>query len=377
MSGAGPAPAPPEIRPNPHPRRSMSRYEDVQETLRQRPRTWLVTGVAGFIGSNLLDALLDLGQTVVGLDDFSTGHTRNLEDALRGDPARLRRFRFIEGDIRDLRAARDACRGADFVLHHAALGSVPLSIEQPLLANDVNVNGFLSVLTAARDAGVERFVYAASSATYGDDPVLPKTEDSIGRALSTYAVTKHVNELYARVFQRNYGIQTVGLRYFNIFGRRQDPEGPYAAVIPIWVKNLLTGAPCVINGDGENTRDFCHVDNVVPANLLAATAAGEATDQVYNVACGERTTLNELFGLIRDGLALHRPALRARTPLHREPREGDIRESHADIARIRALLGYEPTHDVASGLRAALEWYADDFARRGEAVEAPVKVAVA
>ncbi|HEV2146637.1 MAG TPA: SDR family oxidoreductase [Longimicrobiaceae bacterium] len=341
----------------------MSRYEEVKEDLRLRPRTWLVTGVAGFIGSNLLDALLDLGQTVVGMDNFATGHARNLDDALRGDPDRLCRFRFLEADIRDPEACREACRGVDHVLHHAALGSVPLSMEQPLLANDVNVNGFLAVLSAARDAGTRRFVYAASCAVYGDDPSLPKTEDAVGRALSPYAVTKHVNELYAGVFQRSYGIPTVGLRYFNIFGRRQDPEGPYAAVIPIWVRNLLTGEPCAINGDGENSRDFCYVENVVQANLLAATAPDEATGEVYNVACGERTTLNRLFGLIRDGLARHHPSLGEVRPLYREARPGDIRESQADITRIRARLGFEPTHSVADGLHEALAWYAEDLAR--------------
>ncbi|HEX2187793.1 MAG TPA: SDR family oxidoreductase [Longimicrobiaceae bacterium] len=349
----------------------------MKESLRRNPRRWLVTGAAGFIGSNLVETLLDLDQTVVGMDDFSTGHARNLEDALRGDPARARRFRFLEADIRDPDAVRDACRGVDSVLHHAALGSVPRSIELPLLANDVNVNGFLNVLAAALEAGAERFVYAASSATYGDDPVLPKTEDSIGRALSPYAVTKHVNELYAGVFERCYGIRTVGLRYFNVFGRRQDPEGPYAAVIPIWVRNLLTGVPCVVNGDGENTRDFCHVDNVVQANLLAATAPAEATDRVYNVACGERTTLNELYATIRDGLALRRPALRACAPRYGPPREGDVRESQADIARIRDLLGYEPTVGVADGLREALEWYAEDLARRGGESAEPALGAVA
>ena len=337
----------------------MSRYEEVKDLLRRNPRTWLVTGAAGFIGSNLVDALLDLGQTVVGMDNFSTGHARNLDEALRGDPARLHRFRLVEGDIRDLRACREACRGVDHVLHHAALGSVPLSLEQPLLANDVNVNGFLSVLTAARDAGVRRFVYAASSATYGDSPGLPKTEDDIGRALSPYAVTKHVNELYAGVYQRAYGIQTVGLRYFNIFGRRQDPEGPYAAVIPIWVRSLLAGEPCAINGDGENSRDFCYVANVVQANLLAATVAGQdALGEVCNVAYGGRTTLNELFEAIRACAARENPDAASAEPHYGPFRRGDVLHSQADIAKARRLLGYAPTHSLADGLEASVGWYA-------------------
>jgi UDP-N-acetylglucosamine 4-epimerase len=352
----------------------MTRYHSVQDALRSNPRHWLVTGAAGFIGSNLVESLLDLGQTVTGLDNFATGHRRNLDAALRGDPARSRRFSFIEGDIRDLECCRAACAGADVVLHHAALGSVPRSIDDPITSHQVNVDGFLHMLVAARDSAVRRVVYAASSATYGDHPGLPKREDEIGRALSPYAVTKHANELYAGVFQRAYGLESIGLRYFNVFGRRQDPSGPYAAVIPLWVEELLNGRACFINGDGGTSRDFCYVDNVVQANVLAAMAGEEgSTDQVYNVACGERTTLNALFGMIRDGLAAHLPSLSAAEPVFREERGGDVRHSQADITRIRQRLGYEPTHSVAEGLAVALEWYVEQNSAQGsEAVPACV-----
>ena len=341
----------------------MSRYAETTETLRARPRRWLVTGAAGFIGSNLVEALLEMGQTVVGLDNFATGHRRNLDAAVAGDPGRRRRFRFMEEDIRDLRSCREACEGADVVLHHAALGSVPRSLEDPVATNAANVDGFLHMLVAARDTGVSRFVYAASSSTYGDHPGLPKVEDRIGRPLSPYAVTKYVNELYADVFARAYGVRSVGLRYFNVFGRRQDPEGAYAAVIPRWVARLLAGEVCEVNGDGATTRDFCYVDNVVQANVLAAAATAEAAlGQVYNVACGERTTLLELFRMIRDGLAALRPELGGARPVHLPARAGDIRHSQADIGKIRSLLGYEPTHTVAQGLAEALPWYAADLA---------------
>ncbi|HEX2188375.1 MAG TPA: SDR family oxidoreductase [Longimicrobiaceae bacterium] len=342
----------------------VRRVERVREELRARPRTWLVTGAAGFIGSALVEALLELGQSVVGMDNFATGHRRNLEEVRAGAGESAGRLRFVEGDIRDPRACRDACAGVDVVLHQAALGSVPRSLADPVATNQVNVDGFLNVILAAREAGVGRFVYAASSSTYGDHPGLPKTEGVIGRPLSPYAVSKYVNELYAGVFQRAYGLETIGLRYFNVFGRRQDPDGAYAAVIPRWVGSLLTGRECRINGDGETSRDFCYVDNVVQANLLAATTDDpDATDQVYNVACGERTTLNELFAAIRDELAVERPELACAEPVHGDFRAADIRHSHADISKIRSRLGYRPTHRVREGLREALDWYVDFFSR--------------
>jgi UDP-N-acetylglucosamine 4-epimerase len=336
----------------------MSAYTELQDDLRRQPRTWLVTGVAGFIGSNLLQALLELDQRVAGLDNFATGHRRNLDEVrdLVG-AARWERFRFIEGDIREPADCAAACSGVDYVLHQAALGSVPRSLADPAATNAANITGFLNMLVAARDAGVARFVYAASSSTYGDHPALPKVEDVIGRPLSPYAVTKLVNELYAEVFGRCYGMATVGLRYFNVFGARQDPEGAYAAVIPKWVAALLRGDAVFINGDGETSRDFCYVANAVQANLLAAasTDAGSA-NQVYNVAVGDRTTLNTLFTLLRDGLAGQGvdPAAQA---IYRDFRAGDVRHSQADVGKARALLGYEPTHALREGLGEALPWY--------------------
>ncbi|HEV2131790.1 MAG TPA: NAD-dependent epimerase/dehydratase family protein [Longimicrobiaceae bacterium] len=339
----------------------MSRYEQVKQALRAEPRRWLVTGGAGFIGSNLVEFLLSLDQEVVGLDSFATGHWHNLKDVRASVGEKAANLHFIEGDIRDQEVCAAACRGVDFVLHQAALGSVPRSLDDPIATNQANVDGFLHMLVAARDAGVRRFVYAASSSTYGDHPGLPKVEERIGKPLSPYAVTKYVNELYASVFQRAYGLESIGLRYFNVFGRRQDPEGAYAAVIPRWVGNLLRGEPCRVNGDGETSRDFCYIDNVLQANLLAATAEGDlGTDQVYNVAYGERTTLNELFYLIRDGLAEHRPELARVQPVYHEFRPGDVRHSQADIGKIRRRLGYVPTHSVQRGLREALHWYLAD-----------------
>lgn len=336
---------------------SDSRYADVREEMMGAPRRWLVTGAAGFIGSNLVETLLRLDQEVVGLDNFSTGHSRNLDEVRAAVGDRAERFHFIEGDIRDLDTCRAACDGVGLVLHQAALGSVPRSLADPITSNASNVTGFLNVLVAARDAGVRRLVYAASSSTYGDHPGLPKVEDVIGRPLSPYAVTKYVNELYASVFQRSYGLETVGLRYFNVFGRRQDPAGAYAAVIPRWVANLLNGEPCRINGDGETSRDFCYIENVVQANLLAATVDTGATDQVYNVAVGERTTLNSLFRMIRDGLAEHDPEIAGAEPEYRAFRPGDVRHSLADISKARAQLGYAPTHSVREALGEALLWY--------------------
>jgi len=339
----------------------MRRYEEIRREVRASPKVWLVTGAAGFIGSNLVEALLRLDQRVVGLDNFSTGYPHNLEDVRAQVGEDLwTRFRFLEGDIRDLETCRTACEEVDYVLHQAALGSVPRSIDDPVTTNASNVTGFLHMLVAARDAGVERFVYAASSSTYGDHPGLPKVEDRIGTPLSPYAVTKYVNELYAKVFEDTYGIETVGLRYFNVFGRRQDPDGAYAAVIPKWVGNLLDSRPCVIHGDGETSRDFCYVDNVVQVNLLAALVGGEGvTGEVYNVAVGDRTTLNELFETIRDGLAELVPALAATGAQYGPFRPGDVRHSQADVSKARERLGYAPTHTVRQGLREALQWYAE------------------
>lgn len=328
-------------------------------SLQDSPKTWLVTGVAGFIGSNLLEQLLNLDQAVVGLDNFSTGKQRNLDEVKALVSAdRWARFRFVEGDIRDPDACRQVCSGVDYVLHEAALGSVPRSLEDPIATNENNVTGFLNMLVAARDAGSKRFVYAASSSTYGDHAALPKIEARIGRPLSPYAVTKYVNELYADVFARCYGLQTVGLRYFNIFGPRQDPDGAYAAVIPKWVSSLLRREPVYINGTGETSRDFCFVRNAIQANLLAATAARpEAVDQVYNVAVNARTTLLELFTLLRDGLAVRHPHLKDVQPVHRGFRAGDVLHSQADIDKARLLLGYMPTHTIGQGLAESLAWY--------------------
>jgi len=323
------------------------------------PRSWLVTGSAGFIGSHLTQQLLELGQKVVSLDNFATGYRRNLDEVRAAlTPAQWRRHRFIEADIRDLNACRDACTGIDIVLHQAALGSVPRSLSDPLATHAANVDGFLNMLVAARDAGVRRFVYAASSSTYGDHPGLPKVEDAIGRPLSPYAVTKLVNELYAEVFARCYGVETIGLRYFNIFGARQDPDGAYAAVIPGWTRAMLVGEEVAINGDGETSRDFCYVDNAVQANLLAgATEDPAAVNQVYNVAVDDRTSLKELFELLRAELARSVPSVASVTPVYRDFRPGDVRHSQANIAKARRLLGYAPTHFLADGIRAAMPWY--------------------
>ena len=327
--------------------------------LRARPLRWLVTGSAGFIGSHLLEALLRLEQEVVSIDNYATGHRRNLEE-VREDvgPELWRRHTFYEADIVDLQACADACRGVDVVLHQAALGSVPRSIEDPLRTHAANATGFLNMLVAARDAGVARFVYAASSSTYGDSSALPKVEHSIGRPLSPYAVTKLVDELYADVFSRCYDVASIGLRYFNVFGRRQDPQGAYAAVIPRWVDAMLSGTPIVIHGDGETTRDFCHVANVVQANLLAAIAARpEAGGEVFNIAVGGRTSLNNLVSVLSELVLERHPGLNVSPPRYDAFRSGDVRHSQADIGKARRLLGYDPIHDVRSGLREVLPWY--------------------
>jgi UDP-N-acetylglucosamine 4-epimerase len=338
---------------------SMTSYQRACDVLAGAPRTWLVTGAAGFIGSNLLQELLNLGQRVVGLDNFATGHRINLDQTAAAVGAeRWKNFRFIEGDICDLETCSDAVQSVDYVLHQAALGSVPRSIKEPTRTNQVNIDGFVNMLVAARDARVKRFVYAASSSTYGDHPALPKREDTIGRPLSPYAVTKYVNELYADVFARQYGLGSIGLRYFNIFGPRQDPNGSYAAVIPSWILAMLKGDPVYVNGDGETSRDFCYVANAVQANLLAAvTEDPAAVNQVYNVAVGDRTSLNALHALIKQELQVRLPSLEIKPPIYRDFRPGDVRHSLADVSKARGYLGYQATHTIGLGLTESMDWY--------------------
>ena len=335
----------------------MTRYDEVKADLQANPKTWLITGVAGFIGSNLLETLLKLDQTVVGLDNFATGHQHNLDEVqMLVTEEQWARFQFIEGDICNLGDCRGAVKGANYVMHQAALGSVPRSIEDPIATNQANIDGFLNMLVAAKDEEVSSFTYAASSSTYGDHPELPKVEDKIGNPLSPYAVTKYVNELYASVFARTYGFKTIGLRYFNVFGPRQDPNGAYAAVIPKWTASIIRSDPVYVNGDGETSRDFCFVDNAVQANLLAATALEEVKDEVYNVALNARITLNHLFWAIReelDNLAIGG----TREPQYRDFRPGDVRHSQADISKAQRSLGYAPSHTVAQGLTVAMPWY--------------------
>ncbi len=337
----------------------MPKIDEVKAQLKANPKSWLVTGVAAFIGSSLVEELLNLGQTVVGLDNFSTGKHENLEDVRKEvGPDKWERFHFMEADIRDLEDCLKACDSADYVLHQAALGSVPRSIDDPIRTNQSNIDGFLNMLVAARDTGVKRFVYAASSSTYGDHPDLPKIEDRIGCPLSPYAVTKYVNELYADVFARTYDMESVGLRYFNVFGKRQDPNGAYAKVIPRWIGTFLKGEQPIINGDGKTTRDFCYIDNAIQANLLAATSdTVVALNKVYNVAYGGRTTLNQLFQMIKENLIPYAPDIEMIDPKYGPFRKGDVRHSLADINRARDLLGYEPKYDVNEGMKEAIKWY--------------------
>ena len=337
----------------------MSAYDLLQNELTSAPKSWLITGVAGFIGSNLLEALLKLDQSVIGLDNYSTGKRQNLDQVKALiTQEQWAKFEFREGDICNAAICQAACAGADFVLHEAALGSVPRSMVEPLATHAANVTGFLNMLIAARDAKVKRFVYASSSAVYGDSPKLPKLEDKIGRPLSPYAASKLMNEVYADTFARAYGLESIGLRYFNVFGPRQDPEGAYAAVIPLWVASLLRREPVFINGDGETSRDFCFIENVVQANLLAATTTNpDAVNQVYNVALGGRTTLNELFRYLKEALRRRDPTLPDGKPVHRQFRPGDVRHSLAEVGKAQRLLGFAPTRGVEAGLEIALDWY--------------------
>jgi UDP-N-acetylglucosamine 4-epimerase len=336
----------------------MTAYETLKQRLRKGPRKWLITGVAGFIGSNLLEELLKLDQIVIGLDNFATGKKENLDDVKQLVPAKQwARFKFIEGDICRPNDCHLACQGVDYVLHQAALGSVPRSIEDPLRTHASNVDGFLNMLVAARDAKVKRFVYASSSSVYGDDPDLPKVESKIGRPLSPYAATKLMDEIYADVFSRCYGISVIGLRYFNVFGPRQDPDGAYAAVMPKWIIAMLENRPASIFGDGLTSRDFCYVANVVQANLLAATAPLGKPPEAFNVALNDRTTLNELFDLIRTGLGDKCPWLKTYKPNYKPFRKGDITHSQADISKAVMLLGYSPEYTIKQGLLSTLDWY--------------------
>jgi len=347
----------------------MTEYKKLQEYLKDNQSTWLVTGVAGFIGSNLLETLLILNQKVVGLDSFDTGYQYNIDQALQ-DACQLTgkdltaNFKFIQGDIRNLSDCKQACDGVDYVLHHAAIGSVPRSIEDPIGTNEINIAGFLNMLLASRDVKVKRFVYAASSSTYGDSPDLPKVEHVIGNPLSPYAVTKLANELYANVFASSYNLKTVGLRYFNIFGKRQDPNGAYAAVIPKWVASILNKEDVFINGDGKTTRDFCYIDNTIQMNLLAATTDNhEAIDQVYNVALNEKTSLNDLYQIIEDRIITRVKGLEKKQPIHRDFRPGDVRHSQACIKKAKKLLGYQPEFNISTGMDEAIDWYVQNSSK--------------
>jgi len=339
----------------------MTQYDQIKTELQATPKTWLITGVAGFIGSNLLETLLGLDQTVIGLDNFATGHQHNLDEVQSlVSPEQWARFRFIEGDIRNLETCRQAVKGVDHILHQAALGSVPRSIADPIATNQANIDGFLNMLVAAKDEAVSSFTYAASSSTYGDHPDLPKVEDKIGNPLSPYAVTKYVNELYASVFARTYGFKSTGLRYFNVFGPRQDPNGAYAAVIPKWTAAMINGDEVYINGDGETSRDFCFVDNAVQANLLSALREKGDDAEVFNVACNARTSLNQLFELIAKELR-ELGVDYDKAPVYRDFRAGDVRHSQADVGKAGECIRYRPSHSIGQGLGVAMPWYVESL----------------
>ena len=335
----------------------MSRYNQIKTQLSQSPKTWLITGCAGFIGSNLLEQLLTLNQTVVGLDNFATGHQHNLDEVqTQVTEQQWRGFKFIKGDIRNTDDCNNAVTNVDYILHQAALGSVPRSIAAPILTNAANITGFLNMLVAAKDAKVKTFVFAASSSTYGDHPALPKVEDTIGKPLSPYAVTKYVNELYADVFNKTYGLNSIGLRYFNVFGKRQDPDGAYAAVIPKWTAAMINNQEVLINGDGDTSRDFCFIENAVQANILAATAEEKGLNQIYNVALGDRTTLNTLFNSLQSALK-NNGVQYSQSAVYQAFRAGDVKHSQADISKARDLLGFEPEYRIEQGIDKAMLWY--------------------
>ena len=335
----------------------MSNYQEAKVQLKSSPKVWLITGVAGFIGSNLLEHLLKLDQTIVGLDNFATGHQHNLDEVQSlVTEAQWQKFHFIEGDIREYETCISAVKGVDYVLHQAALGSVPRSIADPIASNSANISGFLNVLQASKEEGVKSFTYAASSSTYGDHPALPKVEENIGNPLSPYAVTKYVNELYAGVYARSYGFKTIGLRYFNVFGKRQDPNGAYAAVIPKWIAALISGEDVYVNGDGETSRDFCFIENIVQMNILSATANEEAKGQIYNVAFGVRTTLNELYQIIKFELQSNNLEVNSNL-IYRSFRAGDVQHSQADISKAKGNLDYQPLYSLRDGIAKAVNWY--------------------
>jgi len=339
------------------------KYNEVKRTLLNEQKTWLITGVAGFIGSNLAEALLKLKQKVISLDNFSTGHAYNLEHIKSSvSPEEWKNFTFVEGDITNFKTCQEVTKNIDIVLHQAALGSVPRSIDTPVISNHANVTGFLNMLTAAKDNGVKRFVYASSSSVYGDSQELPKVESRTGNLLSPYAVTKYVNELYMEVFQKCYGMEAIGLRYFNVFGKRQDPNGAYAAVIPKWIGQILEGKDLFINGDGETSRDFTYIENVIQANILAGTTENpKAFGEAFNTAIGGRETLNNLYVAILSGLKKELPKVEIKEAIYRDFRDGDIRHSNANIDKIRKLLGYEPTHSLEQGLSESIAWYINDI----------------
>lgn len=342
----------------------MSQYEELKKELLAKPKTWLVTGAAGFIGSNLVEALLLLNQQVVGLDNFATGYQYNLDEVMtKVSDNQWQKFKFIEGDVCEFQTCKLALENVDYVLHQAALGSVPRSITDPLSSNEVNITGFLNMLHAAKESDVKSFTYAASSSTYGDHPALPKLEKNIGNPLSPYAVTKYVNELYAGVYARTYGFKSIGLRYFNVFGKRQDPNSAYAAVIPKWASAMIKNEKVFINGDGETSRDFCFIENAIQMNILAAKASDEAKDQIYNVALGDRTSLNDLFNAIKDTLSKNQINVMLE-PIYRDFRAGDVRHSRADISKAKKSLGYQPEFNIFQGLDKAMPWYVLKLGRK-------------